>query len=356
MWLQVVSASPNMANGPAPFSDIGKQAKDLLTKDYNFDHKFTFLVPSPTGLGLTATGVKKDQIFIGDICTQYKNGNTTVDVKVDTYSKVSTKVTVNEIFSSTKAALSFDVPDHKSGKLDVQYLHNHAAINSSIGLNPAPLLEVAATLGDKNLVLGGEIGFDTASASFTRYNAGIGFNKADFSAALILITVQIYSFVYEYKVCTHAKRIYLYEKGSACGKYTLVVRMVSDVMFKSFACSLSAKVCSNVISRRSFKQIMDKGKALKASYIHSVNPLNGIVVAAEMTHRFSSYENSFTIGSSHAIDPYTRVKTRFSNNGKVAMLCQSEWRPKSLITVSAEYDTKAINASPKLGLALALKP
>ncbi|KAG5559650.1 hypothetical protein RHGRI_009246 [Rhododendron griersonianum] len=317
MWLQIVSASPNMANGPAPFSDIGKQAKDLLTKDYNFDHKFTFLVPSPTGLGLTATGVKKDQIFIGDICTQYKNGNTTVDVKVDTYSKVSTKVTVNEIFSSTKAALSFDVPDHKSGKfqrhwaeapfisltrssahiyqklylcmpqLDVQYLHNHAAINSSIGLNPAPLLEVAATLGDKNLVLGGEIGFDTASASFTRYNAGIGFNKADFSAALIL---------------------------------------------------------------------MDKGKALKASYIHSVNPLNGIVVAAEMTHRFSSYENSFTIGSSHAIDPYTRVKTRFSDNGKVAMLCQREWRPKSLITVSAEYDTKAINASPKLGLALALKP
>lgn len=71
-------------------------------------------------------------------------------------------------------------------QLDVQYLHNHAAINSSIGLNPAPLLEVAATLGDKNLVLGGEIGFDTASASFTRYNAGIGFNKADFSAALIL--------------------------------------------------------------------------------------------------------------------------------------------------------------------------
>lgn len=35
------------------------------------------------------------------------------------------------------------------------------------------------------------------------------------------ITVQIYSFVYEYKVCTHAKRINLYEKGSACGKYTL---------------------------------------------------------------------------------------------------------------------------------------
>ena len=98
----------------------------------------------------------------------------------------------------------------------------------------------------------------------------------------------------------------------------------------------------------------DKGQALKASYIHSVNPFT--CVAAEMTHRFSTYENNFSIGSSHAVDPFTVVKTRFSDNGKVAMLCQREWRPKSLVTFSAEYDSKAINASPKMGLALALKP
>lgn len=98
----------------------------------------------------------------------------------------------------------------------------------------------------------------------------------------------------------------------------------------------------------------DKGQALKASYIHSVNPFTS--VAAEMTHRFSTYENNFSIGSSHAVDPITVVKTRFSDNGKVAMLYQREWRPKSLITFSAEYDSKVINASPKMGLALALKP
>ena len=38
--------------------------------------------------GLIATGLKKDQIFVGDISTLYKSGNTTVDVKVDTYSNV----------------------------------------------------------------------------------------------------------------------------------------------------------------------------------------------------------------------------------------------------------------------------
>lgn len=101
----------------------------------------------------------------------------------------------------------------------------------------------------------------------------------------------------------------------------------------------------------------DKGETLKASYIHSVNPpYGGTTVAAELTHKFNTYENSFTIGSAHVVDPYTMVKTRLSNNGKFAMLCQREWRPKSLITVSGEYDPKANNGATKLGLALALKP
>lgn len=98
------------------------------------------------------------------------------------------------------------------------------------------------------------------------------------------------------------------------------------------------------------------GQILKASYVHLVNPLSGTEVAAEMTHRFSTLENGFCIGSLHRVDPFTVVKTRFTDNGKVALLGQREWRPKSLVTVSAEYDTKTTIATPKLGLAIALKP
>lgn len=271
---------------PAPFSEIGRRARDLLTKDYNYDQKFILSIPSSTGMGITATGLKKDKIFVGDISTQYRCGRTTVDVKVDTYSNVSTKVTLDDVLHGTKATISFNVPDNKSGKLDVHYFHGRAAINSSIGLNPTPLLEVAAAVGSKDIAIGGEIEFETSSSSFTKCNAGISFNKPDFSAALILT---------------------------------------------------------------------DKGQTLKASYLHSVNPVNGTEIAAEMTHRLSTFENSFSIGSVHKVDPLTLVKTRFSDNGKVAILSQREWRPKSLVTFSAEYDTKASNA-PKLGLAIALKP
>lgn len=259
-----------------------------MNRDYNYDQKISISIPSATGMGITASGIKKNDIFVGDISTQYKSGNTTtVDVKVDTYSNISTKVTLNDVISSTKAAFSFNIPDHKSGKLEVQYLHPHAALNSSIGLNPFPLVELSGTLGTKDFALGGEIIFDAASSSFTKYNAGISFNQPDFTAAVILT---------------------------------------------------------------------DKGQTLKASYVHSVNPLSGTEVAAEMTHRFSNYENSFSIGSSHMVDPRTVVKTRLSHNGEIAMLCQREWRPKSHVTLSAEYDPKATHRSPKLGVALALKP
>ncbi|XP_026656967.1 mitochondrial outer membrane protein porin 6-like isoform X2 [Phoenix dactylifera] len=261
--------------------------KDLLTKDYNFDQKITLTTLSDNGLGLAATGVNIGQLFIGDISTQYKSGKATVDVKVDTNSNVSSTVTVNELVAGVKTSFSFKIPDQKSGKLDVQYLHGHAAINSGIGLTPTPVLELAAAVGSKELALGAEVGFDSASASFTKYNAGIGFNKHDFSAALILA---------------------------------------------------------------------DKGETLKASYVHVVNPITGTAVAAEIIHRFNKYENSFTIGGCHSLNPLTTVKTRFNNSGKASILCQHEWRPKSFITLSAEYDPKNISAPSRVGLALALKP
>ncbi|CAH8382936.1 unnamed protein product [Eruca vesicaria subsp. sativa] len=132
------------------------------------------------------------------------------------------------------------------------------------------LIYMSATIGSQTDYLGGEVGFDTASSSLTKYNAEIGFNKADFSVALVL------------------------------GEYT--------------------------------------------SYLRPHGESNHIRWCI------------FSIGSSYSLDPFTTVKARLSNNGKAGMVVQSEWRPKSLITLSAEYDSKAVTSLPRLGLALSLKP
>ncbi|KAF6143485.1 hypothetical protein GIB67_029654 [Kingdonia uniflora] len=174
------------ATSPGPFSDISKQAKDLLSKDYNFDHKFTLTMLSDVGMGLIATCVKRDRLFVSNISTQYKSGSTIVDVKVDIHSNVSTTVVVHEIFPCTKETLSFKIPYHKSDKLDVQYLYSHAAITSCIGLTPTPFLEGLAAIRTKEFSLDSEVVFDTSTTSFTKYNAGISMVKPDLSSSLIL--------------------------------------------------------------------------------------------------------------------------------------------------------------------------
>ncbi|KAH1097677.1 hypothetical protein J1N35_014598 [Gossypium stocksii] len=100
----------------------------------------------------------------------------------------------------------------------------------------------------------------------------------------------------------------------------------------------------------------DKGDTLNAAYYHIVSPLTNTAVGAELTHSFSSNENTLTIGTQHALDPLTTVKARLNNYGRASALIQHEWRPKSLFSISGEVDTRAIEKSAKVGLALALKP
>lgn len=100
----------------------------------------------------------------------------------------------------------------------------------------------------------------------------------------------------------------------------------------------------------------NKGENLTASYYHIVSPLTNTLVGVEISHSFPSNENTFTIGTQHALDPLTTVKARFDNYGIANALIQHEFMPKSLVTISGEVDTRAIEKSAKVGLSLALKP
>ena len=73
-----------MSKGPGLFIDIGKKAKDLLTRDFNYDKKFTVSTYSDAGVALTSTVMKKWGFSTGDVAKQYKYKNAVFDVKVDT--------------------------------------------------------------------------------------------------------------------------------------------------------------------------------------------------------------------------------------------------------------------------------
>ncbi|XP_011085778.1 mitochondrial outer membrane protein porin of 34 kDa isoform X2 [Sesamum indicum] len=276
-----------MGKGPGLYSDIGKRARDLLYKDYNSDQKFTLTTYSPTGVTLTSSGTKKGDLFLADVNTQLKHKNITTDIKVDTNSNLHTTVTVDEPTPGLKTILSFRVPDQRSGKLELQYLHDYAGISSNVGLTANPIVNFSGVVGNNKVALGSDVSFDTKEGAFVKCNFGASFTNADLIAALTL---------------------------------------------------------------------NDKGDTLSASYYHIVSPLTNTAVGAEVTHSFSTNENTITVGTQHALDPLTSVKARVNNFGKANALIQHEWRPKSLITVSTEVDTKSIDKSAKFGFALALKP
>jgi len=276
-----------MSKGPGLFTDIGKKAKDLLTRDFNSDQKFTVSTYSDAGVALTSTAVKKGGFSTGDVAAQYKYKNAVFDVKVDTESNISTTITFTEILPSTKTIASFKVPDYNSGKLEVQYFHDHATLTTAVALNQSPAIDVSATIGTPSIAFGAEAGYDTTTGNFTKYTAGLSVAKPESSASIIL---------------------------------------------------------------------GDKGDSIKASYVHHLDQFKKSAAVGEITRKFSTNENTLTVGGSYAIDSLTVVKAKLNNHGKLGALLQHEVIPKSVLTVSGEVDTKALDKNPKFGLAIALRP
>ena len=95
---------------------------------------------------------------------------------------------------------------------------------------------------------------------------------------------------------------------------------------------------------------------MKTSYYHLLSPLTNSAVGAELTHNFSTKENTITVGTQHSLGPLTTIKAGADNAGKIHALIQHEWHPKCGFTISGEVDTKAVDKTVKIGLAVALKP
>ncbi|VFQ58347.1 unnamed protein product [Cuscuta campestris] len=100
----------------------------------------------------------------------------------------------------------------------------------------------------------------------------------------------------------------------------------------------------------------DKGDTIKASYTHHLDESKRTAAVGEIIRRFSTNENTFTVGGSCAIDELTNVKVKLNNHGKLGALLQHEVIPKSILSISSEFDTKALEKTPRFGVALALKP
>ena len=77
-------------------------------------------------------------------------------------------------------------PPFLSYQLELQYLHEYAGVNASIGLNPNPMVNLSGVFGSKALSVGVDVSFDTATSNFTKYNAALSLTSPDLIASLHL--------------------------------------------------------------------------------------------------------------------------------------------------------------------------
>lgn len=71
-------------------------------------------------------------------------------------------------------------------QFELQYSHDYAGVNASIGLTANPVVNLSGAFGTKALAVGADISLDTATGNFIKYNAGLSFTNEDLIASLNL--------------------------------------------------------------------------------------------------------------------------------------------------------------------------
>ena len=70
--------------------------------------------------------------------------------------------------------------------MEVHYLHDYAAVSSSIGLTVNPTVNFSGVIGTNVASLGTDLSFDTKTGDFIKCNAGVSLSKVDLIASLTL--------------------------------------------------------------------------------------------------------------------------------------------------------------------------
>lgn len=100
----------------------------------------------------------------------------------------------------------------------------------------------------------------------------------------------------------------------------------------------------------------DRGDTIKVYGLYHFDKKQKASAVVELTRKLSKNENTLTVGGLYTVDAQTTVKARLNNTGNLAALLRLEVKPRSHLMISGEFDMKALDRPPKIGLALALVP
>jgi len=259
--------------------------------------------------------VKKGGLYSLDISSVYQYKNTLIGFKVYAESNVSTSFNVLEVLPSTKLAISVKLPDCNARKISTAFIISEVL--------PYRKLVVSVKLPDDPLKL--KLQYFHENATFATVVRMKPSPMIEFSAT---VGTEGVAFGAE---CRY---------DAARGKfrnYRAAIGMTSKYYHAALI-------------------MADKGDTIKVCGLYNFDNKQKVSAVVELTRKLSKKNNTLTVGGLYTVDAQATVKARLNDTGSLAALLRLQVKPKSHLMISGEFDMKALDRPPKIGLALALVP
>ncbi|XP_017971505.1 PREDICTED: mitochondrial outer membrane protein porin 2 [Theobroma cacao] len=277
--------------GPRPFSDYGKIANGLLTKGYSQDQRLSISTRSSNGVILTSTAARPGR----------RSSPTT--------------------------------------QIAASYKYGNASIDVNIDAKPS--FSTTLTLGGKVL----PSTYAKASLKFPDYN----FSKLNLKFQHFFRNAALY-------ISVDLNQSPVVMLSASIGTASIAFGM--EAKYKAASHSFTQCDAGISVTKPSCDAsiiLAERGDLLRLAYVHHFGHLRKISAVAEVTRRLSKNKNTFAVGGSCIVDHLTTVKAKLNNQGKLQALLRHMINPNSWLTISGEFDTKALDKKPGIGLALALR-
>lgn len=176
---------------PPQYTDLGKAAKDLFNKGYNYGTvKLDVKTRTKNEIDFNITGEHNTDVqkSLGTLEAKYKSpqhGLTFVE-KWNTDNILKAEITLDDaVLKGLKIALDSSyspASGKKSGLLKTSYKHDKFVLNTDVDLDLAgPVVHNSLTIGHLGWLLGLQTSFDTAKSQLTRNNFAVGYAASDFT-------------------------------------------------------------------------------------------------------------------------------------------------------------------------------
>lgn len=179
-----------MSKAPPSYSDLGKSARDLFDKGFNYGFaKVDLKTKSSSGVEFTTKGSSSHDSgkISASLETKYKKPSKglTFTEKWTTDNTIATEVGVeDQLLKGMKLTFCTSFcpsSGKKSGTLKAAYKCDYTHMNLDTDFNFAgPTLKGSAVFGYEGWLGGCEFGYDTSKSVFNKNNFALGYNGTDF--------------------------------------------------------------------------------------------------------------------------------------------------------------------------------